>query len=178
MLLQRSGDALNDLNTEPNGDARGMSRRSLAKAAAWSVPAVLVAAPAPAYAASAGTSSASVVGSCAGSGATGTISVTLPNLPVGSVVQIVLSHSGQGGFTATPNFTPTSQSGTTYTITGTGTTFVGEFSINFNLGNNQHGTVTATVTAVSGVAIEGDTAGFVTKRRDGGSQNYNQCSAG
>ncbi|MFC9917316.1 hypothetical protein [Agromyces binzhouensis] len=123
-------------------------------------------------------SSASVVGSCAGTGANGTISVTLPDLPEGAVVQITLSHSGQGSFTATPNFTPTSQTGTSYVVTGTGATFVGQFTIQFILGNNQQGTVTATVQAVSGVTVEGDTSGFVTKRRDGGSQNYNQCSAG
>lgn len=174
---------MDDLNTETTADTRGPSRRAVAKAAAWSVPVILVAAPAPAYAASGGgapggVTIASVVGSCAGTGATGTISVTLPNLPVGSIIQIELTHSGQGGFTATPNFTPTSQTGTTYTVTGAGATFTGQFSIHFTLGNNQQGTVTATVTAISGVTVQGDNTGFVTKRRDGGSQNYNQCSAG
>lgn len=167
---------------EHDGDGmgpRGLTRRNLAKATAWSIPAILIAAPAPAYAASpGGTTEASVTGSCNGSGATGTITVILPNLPVGSVVQIVLSHSGGGGFTATPDFTPTSQTGNTYLVTGDGTTFMGTFTIAFSLGTNQQGTVSAVVSAVSGVAVEGDTAGFVTKRRDGNSSNYNQCSAG
>ncbi|WP_353815147.1 hypothetical protein [Agromyces sp. SYSU T00266] len=174
---------MGDLDIETTGDARGISRRTVAKAAAWSVPAILVAAPAPAYAASGdgapgGVTLASVVGSCAGTGASGTIAITLPNLPVGSLVQIALTHSGQGGFSATPNFTPTSQSGTTSVITGAGATFTGQFTINFSLGTNQQGTVTATVTALSGVTVEGDATGFVTKRRDGNSSNYNQCSAG
>ncbi|WP_353828776.1 hypothetical protein [Agromyces sp. SYSU T0242] len=166
-----------------NAESAGPTRRTVAKAAAWSVPAILVAAPAPAYAASGpgapgGVSVASVLGSCNGSGVTGRITVTLPNLPVGSVVQITLAHSGQGGFSAAPDFTPTSQSGNTYLVTGAGATFVGTFTITFSLGTNQQGTVTANVAAVSGVTIEGDTTGFVTKRRDGNSSNYNQCSAG
>nr|WP_240898083.1 hypothetical protein [Agromyces luteolus] len=170
------------MNTGTTGNEPGISRRAVAKAAAWSVPAILVAAPAPAYAASGGgapggVTLASVVGSC-GTGPTGTISVTLPNLPVGSLIQISLTHSGQGGFGATPNFTPTSQSGTTYVITGAGANFTGQFGITFSLGTNQQGTVTATVTAISGVTVEGDATGFVTKRRDGNSSNYNQCSAG
>ncbi|WP_401000323.1 hypothetical protein [Agromyces sp. GXQ0307] len=172
---------MGDLNHERTGGGAGISRRSLATATAWSVPAILVATPAPAYAASSDVrelSRASVVGSCSGSGPTGTITVTLDDLPAGSLVQIALTHSGQGGFTATPNFTPTSQSGTTYTVTGTGTTFTGQIALSFSLGSNQQGTVTATVTAISGVTLAGDTTGFVTKRRDGGSQNYNQCSAG
>ncbi|WP_438853287.1 hypothetical protein [Agromyces sp. M3QZ16-3] len=178
MLSIERGTNVGDLDIETTGAGPGISRRTVAKAAAWSVPAILVAAPVPAYAASAGTSTAAVVGSCAGSGSTGTISVSLPDLPLGSTVEITLSHSGQGGFTATPNFVPTSQVGNTYTITGGGATFTGQFAINFSLSNNQQGTVTATVSAISGVVIDGDTTGFVTKRRDGGSQNYNQCSAG
>ncbi|MRX43880.1 hypothetical protein [Agromyces kandeliae] len=170
---------MEDLDTQTTtGGAPGISRRTVTKAAAWSVPAILIAAPAPAYAASGGTTLASVVGSCAGSGATGRIDVTLPDLPAGSQVQIVLSHSGQGGFTASPNFVPTSQNGTTYLVTGTGATFTGQFTITFSLGKDQTGTVTATVTAITGVIVDGDNVGFVTKRRDGNSQNYNQCSAG
>ncbi|WP_430646897.1 hypothetical protein [Agromyces sp. GXS1127] len=161
----------------------GPSRRAVARAAAWSVPVILMAAPAPAYAASGGgapggVTLASVVGSCSGTGPNGTITVTLPNLPVGSQVLIALTNSGQGGFSATPDFTPTSQSGTTYVITGAGADFTGSFAIAFTLNPNQQGTVTATVTAISGVTVLGDTTGFVTKRRDGHSNSYNQCSAG
>ncbi|GAA2031200.1 hypothetical protein GCM10009819_13860 [Agromyces tropicus] len=171
-------DDLDDLDLRPDPKP-GIDRRTLAKAAAWSVPAILVAAPAPAYAASpGGVSSASVIGSCNGTGRTGTIQVVLPNLPLGSIVQITLQHSGQGGFSATTDFTPSSQTGSTYLIEGTGGTFSGTFTITFNLGTNQQGTVTATVAAVSGVVVEGDTTGFVTKRHDGNSGNYNQCSAG
>lgn len=170
-----------------DSDGRMISRRTVAKAAAWSVPVIGVAAVVPAAAASvdpgggAGAiGTMSVVGACGGGGAMGAITISLGPFPVGAQIRVTLAHSGGGGFTATPLFVYEGTGNGPYIITSPGGSAIyqGVIDIAFTLGPNEQGTVTASVEAVASYTITGDTTGFVTKRRDGHSSNYNQCSAG
>jgi|EndMetStandDraft_5_1072996.scaffolds.fasta_scaffold483163_2 hypothetical protein len=160
-------------STDPAGrDAPLISRRTLTKAAAWSIPVIALAAPAPAFAASTDVP-VTVTAQCL-PGPNGGFAIATAPIPVGEQVTITLTHSGAGTFTATPNFPHTGSN--PFIVTGTGAAFSGQISVNFTLSQNGTGTVTAVVTGSGGVS--GDSSSFVTQRRDGNSQNYNQCSAG
>jgi len=176
------------MNMAQSGTDRVLSRRTVAKAAAWAVPVIAVAAAVPEAAASVppeggagATGNVSVQGSCSGSGSTGTITISIGPFPLTAKVAITLGHSGGGSFTATPGFPIESGTGTAldpYIVAAPGGPFVGVISIHFTLGTNQQGTVSATVAPVAPYSVVGDLTGYVTKRRDGNSSNYNQCSAG
>ncbi|WES65201.1 hypothetical protein P0L94_03800 [Microbacter sp. GSS18] len=176
------------MDSEKHGADRVVGRRTVAKAAAWAVPVIAVAAAVPEAAASVppeggagATGNVSVQGSCNGSGVTGTITVSIGPFPLTAKVAITLTHSGGGSFTATPGFPVESGSGTVadpYIVAAPGGPFVGVISVHFTLGTNQQGTVNATVAAVAPYSVVGDLTGYITKRRDGNSSNYNQCSAG
>ncbi|GAA1469634.1 hypothetical protein [Microbacterium thalassium] len=167
---------------------RSVSRRTVTKAAAWAVPVIAVAAAVPEATASetptggaGATGNVSVQGSCNGTGSTGTITVTLGPFPLTAQVAITLTHTGGGSFTATPGFPINSGTGTAadpYIVDAPGGPFAGVISIAFQLGHNQTGTVSASVAPIAPYTITGDLTGYVTKRRDGNSSNYNQCSAG
>ncbi|MEV8368935.1 hypothetical protein [Microbacterium sp. NPDC064584] len=155
--------------------APGLSRRTVTKAAAWAVPAIVFAAPVPAFAASSDVA-VSITGSCAGSGPTGSFTFTSGPIPVGQEIVITLSHSGAGSFGSSVNFVASGMN--PYTITGTGAAVSGVITVSFTLPTNGTGRVTATVSSGSGALVSGKLTGFVEKRRDGNSSNYNQCSAG
>lgn len=101
-----------------NETPRTISRRSVTRAAAWSVPAVAVVAAAPAFAASGTTD----VGAFALNGSCGTLGVLGP------------------GFTLTAGPTAPLPVGTTVAITGTGVANIGVFSVS-------GGTATVAVTS-------------------------------
>lgn len=152
----------------------GISRRSLTKAAAWSVPVIVFASPVPAFAASTDVT-VSVTAQCR-PGPNGVFAFTTQPIPVGEQLTITLAHTGAGTFTATPDF-PHSGSNP-FVVNGTGAPFAGQIAIGFTLPQNGVATVTATVTGSAGAPVVGDASAFVTQRRDGNSQNYNQCEAG
>jgi hypothetical protein len=148
-------------------------RRTVAKAAAWSVPTITVAAATPAYAAS-NASVASVVGVCAGRSRTASFTVSVTNIPDGEQIQVSLSTTS-GSFTAQLSFVPAAGAGTPadpYIITGTGSPFQGVIGVTFTLPQNGQATITATVAGVDPFTLTGDTSASVTKRRDGNSSNY------
>ena len=159
----------------PEGDRRpGPSRRLVAQGMAWSVPAVALSAAAPAYAASSDIAVA-VVSSCISGGSrNGSFTVTADFIALGAELQIVLTHSGSGSFSAVPNFAHTG-TGTTYVVTGTGGPFVGQIAVQLTAGQNGTSVVTANVSAPGG-ATTGDTEAQIRVTRTGNSNNYS-CSA-
>lgn len=157
-----------------------ISRRSIARAAAWSVPAIAIAAAVPAHAAS-GSALANVVGICAGRSPSETFTVTIANIPLGETVQISLAKSTIfGSFTADlPGYTHTG-AGTAsnpyvFVIDGTGTPFQGTIEVTVSIDHlpgNPPMTITTTVAGVDGFTPTGITSASVTKHRDGNSSNY------
>lgn len=159
---------------ETVGESALISRRTLTKTAAWAIPVIALAAPVPAFAAS--TDVAVTVTSRCVSGPNGGFAFVSAPIPVGEQLVITLTHTGAGSFSATPNFPHTG--GNPFVVNGTGAAFTGEIAVSFSLPQNGTGTVTAVVTGSAGAPVTGDTSSYVTQRRDGNSQNYNQCSVG
>lgn len=166
-----SNDQANDPTAQRSGS---ISRRSLTKAAVWSVPVIVFASPVPAFAASTDVT-VTVTAQCV-PGPNGGFAFSTQPIPVGEQLTITLTHTGAGTFTATPDF---AHSGTNpFVVTGTGAPFTGQIAVRFTLPQNGVATVTAVVTGSAGAPVVGDNSSFVTQRRDGNSQNYNQCEAG
>lgn len=158
--------------SETGDTQRAVSRRSVAKAAAWSVPAIAIAAAVPAHAAS-NAAVASVVGICVGRSRTASFTIGVAHIPLGQQISIVLTMTG-GSFVATPDFTH-SGTGTAvdpYIVNGNDGPFQGLIGVTFTLPQSGLGTVTATVSGVSPFMLTGVTSATVTKRRDGNSSNY------
>lgn len=164
---------------EQSSRSQGPTRRTITKVAAWAVPAILIAAPVPAFAAS------GVAGNVAArceSGAFGAFDISVTGAGAGAIVQIVFAWTagdGSFGVTApaswgTPTATATSY---TYLVPTVGGALTGTATVNFELDQNGTATVTATISATSGPALSGDLRRSLFKRRNGSSGNY-QCSAG
>jgi hypothetical protein len=164
-----------DPTTDPSGVQRGLiSRRTVAKAAVWSIPVIALATPAPALAAS--TDVAVTVTARCVAGPNGSFSFSTAPVPIGEQLVITLTRTGGGAFSATPDFVHTGSN--PFIVEGTGGPFIGQIAVSFTLPQNGVGTVTAVVTGSAGAPVSGVTSRFVTQRRDGNSNNYNQCSAG
>lgn len=148
----------------------------MAHGIAWAVPVVVASAHAPAVAASAAIASVDL--RCHGSRSNGALAVVrVATLAVGAQVAITVSQAGAGGYTSSPDFTPTTtidnpDGSTTYVVSGEGTPFAGQLDLTLALGRNATGVVTVTVVGSSGVTLSGVLAGTVTIRREGNSNNY------
>ncbi|GLI27666.1 hypothetical protein ARHIZOSPH14_19080 [Agromyces rhizosphaerae] len=142
------------------------------------MPAIAVAVSAPAYAASGGSGAPTrpvVVSAACGSRNTGTFRIDVGTFAAGEQIQITLTHTGSGSFSATPQFTHTGSGNGPYVITGTGADFDGIIDVAFSLGQNGTGTVSIVVAGQNGLTLTGDLTSAITKRRDGNSNNY-MCS--
>ncbi|GAA3627091.1 hypothetical protein GCM10022200_06840 [Microbacterium awajiense] len=148
----------------------------MTRAAAWSVPAIAVAAAVPAYAASG--AAGSITGRCR-SGVLADFDVVVTQADLGTSIQIVLQHSGDGSFGVTaPNgwvLANATASSYTYIAPTLNGALSGTVVANYNLGQNGVATVTATISALSGTPLAGDLSAAVSKRRNGNSDNY-MCS--
>lgn len=148
-------------------EVSGVSRRTLMRTAAWAVPVIAVAAPLPAYAASAA-SDISVTEFCGGTTApTGRFEITIAPLPSGALIRIALSHSGIGSFSATPDFAFTG-SQTELFVVGDGSNFAGSIDVTFTglVGIPSQAALLVIVTAVSGVTLSGDFSGELRVQRN------------
>lgn len=147
----------------------------LVRGAAWSIPVIVVAAPAPAMAASGGTGGIS--GAC-GAVAQGSfvLNVTGSSSPL---IQVVIVRSGAGTFAvvAPAGWTagPVTADTRTYFAPVVGGVAQGTATVTFTLPQNGTATATATISATSGQVISGTIMASVTKNRDGNSTNY-ACS--
>lgn len=152
-----------------NGTTSGRpSRRVLAQGAGWTVPAIVVGAPASATAASGGTGS--VQGVC-GPGRTGSFVLDVHGIST-PYVHVVFTHSGAGTFAVVVPSGWLPSSGTTYLAPVTSGHAQGTAQITFTLGQNSTGTVTAQISATSGRVITGTRIASITTRRVGNSSNY------
>ncbi|WP_353807755.1 hypothetical protein [Agromyces sp. SYSU T00194] len=173
--MKDADDTARDHAARTDEAATGMTRRALARTAAWSVPVVALATAVPAYAASDGggapTRPVIVTADC-GTGANGSFRIDAGVLAVGAQIRITLSHTGSGSFSATPQFTHAGTGNGPYIVTGTGADFDGVIDISFSLGNHGTGTVSIFVEGLDGLVLAGDTTSALTMRREGLSHVY------
>jgi hypothetical protein len=153
------------------------TRRTLARGAAWSVPVIVAAAPAPAMAVS-GVSTGRVTSSCEPR-AQGAFTLEVAGAS-SDFIEVVFTRTGGGTFSvsAPAGWLQDSATGTrvVYLVPVVDREAQGTAIVTFVLGQNGRATVTATISATSGQEISGTTTASVTKRRDGNSNTY-QCTS-
>lgn len=137
------------------------------RTAAWSVPVIALAAPAPAFAASTA-SEISVIAVCGGSAAPkGRIEIEVAPLPQGAQILIAVSHSGIGGYLTVPDFPYVGGNPEAMIVIGSGGTFTGVIDVTFTgLSAPSQASLLVSVTALTGVTLVGDYSGQLSVQRN------------